>query len=315
MRIVFMGTPDLAQVCLAAVLQHPAAEIVGVFTQTDKPKGRGMKLIPSPVKTLAIEHGIPVYQPTTFRDNACLELLRTLDPELIIVAAYGKILPQYVLDYPKYGCINAHGSLLPKYRGASPIQRAIMDGETETGITAMHMDDGIDTGDIYFSLSCPILPEDDFAALHDRLAVLAGKAMCAVIDGLLDGTLAERRKKQPEDGASYAAKIEKEDTILHFHRTAHEISCQIRALSPIPGALTHTPDGKLLKITGCRIIAESEPVAAEPGTVYALEDGISVVCGDGHTVCITGVIPEGKSRMTAADYIRGRKIHTGDILR
>lgn len=312
MRIVFMGTPELARICLEAVLHHPAAEVIAVFTQVDKPKGRGMKMIPSPVKELAMERGIPVYQPTTFKNEALLGLLRELDPELIIVAAYGKILPQYVLDYPKHGCINAHGSLLPKYRGASPIQRAIMDGETETGITAMRMDAGIDTGDMYFALSCPIAPEDDFGTVHDRLAVLAGEAMCRVIDAILDGTMESYRKKQPEEGASYAAKIEKEDTILDFHRGAREIWCQIRGLSPLPGGVSHTPDGKLLKFVG--VSAECGQGNGEPGTVVDLTHGVTVVCGDGGTITATYVVPEGKSKMAAADYIRGRKLHVGDVL-
>ena len=312
MRIVFMGTPELARVCLEAVLRHPAAEVVAVFTQVDKPKGRGMKMIPSPVKELAAERGIPVYQPTTFKNEACLELLRELDPELIVVAAYGKILPRYVLDYPKYGCMNAHGSLLPKYRGASPIQRAIMNGETETGITAMRMDAGIDTGDMYFTYPCPIAPEDDFGTVHDRLAVLAGEAMCRVIDAILAGDLESYRRKQPEDGASYAAKIEKADTLLDFTRGAREIWCQIRGLSPAPGGLTHTPDGKLLKFVG--VLPERGQEHGAPGTVVDLTRGITVVCGDGGTITATYVVPEGKSRMAAADYIRGRKLHVGDVL-
>ena len=312
MRIVVRGTPERARVCLDAVLHHPAAEVVAVFTQVDKPKGRGMKMIPSPVKELATAHGIPVYQPTTFKNEACLDLLRELDPELIVVAAYGKILPQYVLDYPKYGCMNAHGSLLPKYRGASPIQRAIMDGETETGITAMRMDAGIDTGDMYFTLPCPIAPEDDFGTVHDRLAILAGEAMCKVIDAILDGTLESHRQKQPENGASYAAKIEKADTLLDFTRGAREIWCQIRGLSPAPGGLTHTPDGKLLKFVG--VLPERGQAHGVPGTVVDLTHGITVVCGDGGTITATYVVPEGKSRMAAADYIRGRKLHVGDVL-
>ncbi len=312
MRIVFMGTPELAKVCLEAVLRHPAAEVVAVFTQVDKPKGRGMKMIPSPVKALAMERGIPVYQPTTFKNEACLDLLRELDPELIVVAAYGKILPPYVLDYPKYGCMNAHGSLLPKYRGASPIQRAIMDGETETGITVMRMDAGIDTGDMYFTLPCPISPEDDFGTVHDKLAILAGEAMYKVIDAILDGTLESYRKKQPEIGASYAAKLEKADTILDFTCDARKIWCQIRGLSPAPGGLTHTPDGKLLKFVG--VSPECGQAVGAPGTVVDLAQGITVVCGDGGTITATHVIPEGKSKMAAADYIRGRKLRVGDVL-
>jgi len=314
MRIVFMGTPDLAKVCLEAVYVHPAAEIVGVLTQPDKPKGRGMKMVAPPVKVFAQEKGIPVYQPVTLRDNAFAEELAKLDPELIIVAAYGKILPAYVLDYPKYGCVNAHGSLLPKYRGASPIQRAIMDGETETGITAMYMADGIDTGDMILKLTCPITDDDDFGTLHDTLAVLAGKAMCMVIDKILDGTVDNDRTPQPEAGVSYAPKIEKADTVLSFADTADALFCRIRGLSPMPYAITHTPDGKLLKITSVKRDASEECRTEAPGTVVDLSEGIRVVCGDGKTLLFTGVVPEGKSRMTAADYIRGRKIAVGDVL-
>ena len=314
MRIVFMGTPDLAKVCLEAVYAHPAAEIVGVLTQPDKPKGRGMKMVAPPVKVFAEEKGLPVYQPVTLKDGAFADELAKLDPELIIVAAYGKILPAYVLDYPKYGCVNAHGSLLPKYRGASPIQRAIMDGETETGITAMYMNQGLDTGDMILKLTCPITDEDDFGTLHDTLAELAGEAMCMVIDRILDGTVDKDRTVQPEEGVCYAAKIEKADTLLSFAQPAEKLFCQIRGLSPMPYAMTHTPDGKILKITTVKRDKTEKTYNEAPGTVVDLAEGIRVVCGDGKTLLFTGVVPEGKSRMAAVDYIRGRKIAVGDVL-
>lgn len=177
MKILFMGTPDLAAVCLEAVYNKADVEVVGVLTQPDKPKGRGRKLVPPPVKVFAEEHGIPVYQPQTLKNGTFEDELKKLDPDMIIVAAYGKILPKYVLDYPKYGCVNAHGSILPKYRGASPIQRAIIDGEKVTGITAMYMAEGLDTGDIIKIYPCDITPDDDFGSLHDKLANLAGVAM------------------------------------------------------------------------------------------------------------------------------------------
>ena len=174
MRIVFMGTPDYALECLRAVYNNPNANIVGVLTQPDKPKGRGMKMIAPPVKVFAEEKGIPVYQPTTLKDGVFEDTLRELDPELIIVAAYGKILPKYVLDYPKYGCVNAHASILPRHRGAAPIHRAIMAGDTETGVAAMFMDVGLDTGDVIFTSTTPITEDDDVGTLHDRLALIAG---------------------------------------------------------------------------------------------------------------------------------------------
>jgi len=288
-------------------------EIVGVVTQTDKQKGRGMKFVFPPVKEFAIEHGIPVYQPQTLRDGAFMTTLEELSPELIIVAAYGKILPEYVLTYPKYGCVNAHASLLPKYRGASPIQRAIMDGEERTGITAMYMADGIDTGDMILKLECPILESDDFGDLHDRLAVLAGEAMCEVVDRINDGTIT--REKQPDDDATYAPKIEKEDTVVDFSRSPRAVNNLIRGLSPMPYAMTRTPDGKILKLTSAEI---NEGESAEPdGTVVALDCNgsghIIVSCGGG-LLAVTGVVPEGKKKMAAADFIRGRKISVGDKL-
>jgi len=312
MRIVFMGTPDFAKVCLEAVWNHPRAEIVGVLTQPDTPKGRGMKLIPSPVKAFAIEKGIDVYQPETLRDNAFADTLAMLNPELILVAAYGKILPQYILSYPKYGCINAHGSLLPLYRGASPIQRAIMDGHTITGITAMYMEKGLDTGDMLLSVSCEILPQDDFGSLHDKLAVLAGGLLCRVVDKALDGTLEAQRTKQDDAAATYAAKIEKEDTILDFTLSAEVLWNRIRALSPMPLAVTRTPDGKLLKIAAASLAGEIHTVS--PGTILSLDKGILIACGNGTALLATAVVPEGKKRMGAMDYIRGRKLSVGEIL-
>ncbi len=312
MRIVFMGTPDFAAVCLEAVYNHPEAEIVGVLTQPDTQKGRGMKLIPSPVKVFALDHGIPVYQPETLRDGAFADTLAELAPELIMVAAYGKILPSYVLDFPKYGCVNAHGSLLPLYRGASPIQRAIMDGLTRTGITIQCMACGIDTGDMLLKGECDILPEDDFGTLHDKLAVIAGDLLCQVIDKTLDGSLAACRCSQCDAEATHAPKILKEDTILDFTQSAHGLWCLIRGLSPAPLAMTKTPDGKLLKIAAATLCDASTDAA--PGTVIGLDAGIAIACGDGSVLLATSVVPEGKKRMDAADYIRGRKLHLGDVL-
>ena len=313
MKVLFMGTPDLAMECLRAVYNKDGVEIVGAVTQPDRQKGRGMKMIAPPVKEFALEHGIPVYQPQTLRDGAFMEVLDELKPDMIIVAAYGKILPHYIIEYPKYGCINAHGSLLPKYRGASPIQRALIDGETVTGITAMFMDDGLDTGDMILKLECKIEENDDFGTLHDKLALLAGEAMCEVIDRTNSGTIT--REKQSDEGASYAAKIEKEDTVVDFSRPAAEIVNLIRGLSPMPCAMTKTPDGKILKLTTARAIDEA--TSAEVGTVVKLStvgDGEIVISTGKGLLSVSGVIPEGKKRMSSADFIRGRKVSEGDIL-
>lgn len=314
MKILFMGTPDLAAVCLEAVYNKADVEVVGVLTQPDKPKGRGMKLVPPPVKVFAEEHGIPVYQPQTLKNGTFEDELKKLDPDMIIVAAYGKILPKYVLDYPKYGCVNAHGSILPKYRGASPIQRAIIDGEKVTGITAMYMAEGLDTGDIIKIYPCDITPDDDFGSLHDKLAVLAGVAMCDVIDMTENGTIT--RTKQDDEKSSYAAKIEKEDTVIDFTKNAEDIVNLVRGLSPAPLAVTRTPDGKLLKLTHARLSDMAKTDNA--GEVAALSDKgegeIVLSCGNG-CISVTGVVPEGKKPMKSADYIRGRRISVGDILK
>ena len=314
MKILFMGTPDLAAVCLEAVYNKAGVEVVGVLTQPDKPKGRGMKLVPPPVKVFAEEHGIPVYQPQTLKNGTFEDELKKLDPDMIIVAAYGKILPKYVLDYPKYGCVNAHGSILPKYRGASPIHRAIIDGEKVTGITAMYMAEGLDTGDIIKIYPCDITPDDDFGSLHDKLANLAGVAMCDVIDMTENGTIT--RTKQDDEKSSYAAKIEKEDTVIDFTKNAEDIVNLVRGLSPAPLAVTRTPDGKLLKLTHARLSDMAKTDNA--GEVAALSDKgegeIVLSCGDG-CISVTGVVPEGKKPMKSADYIRGRRISVGDILK
>lgn len=313
MRILFMGTPDLARVTLEAVYRHPEAEITAVVTQPDRAKGRGMKLIPPPVKEFALEHDIPVYQPATLKDGAFQDVLDELKPEMIIVVAYGKLLPRYVLEYPKYGCVNAHGSILPKYRGAAPIQRAIMEGETVTGITAMYMDEGLDTGDMILTHTCEITDDDNFETVHDKLAVLAGRAMCDVIDETLAGTVT--RTVQPAEGSTYAAKIEKEDCVIDFTRSAQELFCFIRGLSPMPCAMTRLPDGKLLKLCAASVV--NEECDAPAGQVLELdtagEGRIVIACGNGK-IAVTSVTPEGKKRMPAADFIRGRKLNVGDIL-
>ncbi|MBE6724547.1 MAG: methionyl-tRNA formyltransferase [Ruminococcaceae bacterium] len=314
MRILFMGTPSLAAETLRAVHEKDGVRVVGVVTRPDKPKGRGMKLIPSPVKEYALEHGIPVFQPKTLKDGAFREELEALDPELIVVAAYGNILPPYVLDYPKYGCVNAHGSLLPKYRGAAPIERAIMDGETVTGITAMFMDEGLDTGDMIAAYPCPIEEEDDGGTLTEKLSKLAGRAMCDVIGAIEAGTLT--RTPQPAEGSTYAAKIGREDQRIDFTKSAREVFNRIRALNPAPCAETTLPDGSLLKITDARP-ADFLTEGAVPGTVLEADGKgagrIVVACGEG-AVAVFGLIPMGKKKMTAGDFVRGRKIAAGDAL-
>ena len=309
MRILFMGTPDFARSILEK-LHTDGEDIVAVVTQPDKPWGRKQVLTPPPVKQYALEKNLPVYQPVTLKDGAFAEELSRIDPELIIVAAYGKILPAYILDYPKYGCINAHGSILPRWRGAAPIQRAIMAGDTVSGVTAMYMAQGLDTGDMILTVEVPITDEDDFGTLHDKLAVAGGNAMAQTIARLRAGTVT--REVQNEADATYAAKIENADCVIDFTKSVTEIYNQVRGLSPVPLAVTWMPDGKRLKI----IAAQREicAVTAAPGTVIDIDHGtLDIACGDG-VLHVTHLQPEGKGRMTAADFLRGRKLSVGDVL-
>ena len=310
MKILFMGTPDFAVFSLKALIDA-GHTLCGVVTQPDKPRGRGYTLTPPPVKVTATEAGIPVYQPATLRDEAFASLLSELDPELCVVVAYGKILPENVLKYPKYGCINVHGSLLPEYRGAAPMQRAIMDGKTVTGITTMYMDVGLDTGDMLLRREVEILENDNFEDIHDKLGACGAELLVETVAALENGTAV--RIPQNDAEATYAAKITKEDCLIDFSKDASNVHDLIRGLSPIPLSFTHTPDGKLLKVTASRLSALSK-TGAEAGEVISLDGGITVACGNG-AVTLLGVVPEGRSRMSAEDFIRGRKINVGDILK
>lgn len=310
MKILFMGTPDFALFSLRALCEAEGHQVCAVVTQPDKPKGRGYALLPPPVKVFAEENGLPVYQPTTLRDEAFDALLRELAPEVIVVVAYGKLLPPAVLNYPRYGCINVHGSLLPEYRGAAPMQRAILDGKPETGITTMYMAEGLDTGDMLLREALPIEETDNFESIHDKLGALGAKLIVQTLDGLERGNLP--RIPQDDTTATYAAKITKEDCVALFDTDARHLHNQIRGLSPIPLAFTHTVDGKLLKLLEARV-EEEDTLHDTPGRVLALNDGITVACRRG-SVTLLRVLPEGKARMSAADFIRGRKITVGDIL-
>lgn len=308
MRILFMGTPDFALFSLRALVEA-GENVIGVITQPDKPKGRGYTLTPPPVKVYALEQNLPVLQPNTLRGEEFAATLEKLDPELIIVVAYGKILPANVLEYPKYGCVNVHGSLLPEYRGAAPMQRAIIDGKKETGITTQMMDAGIDTGDILLTEKVEITPTDNFETVHDKLGACGASVLLRTIAALRAGTLV--RTPQSSDRATYAAKIEKTDCVINFSKPAAAVHDQIRGLSPIPLAFTHTPDGKMLKVIASEVANTSD--TALPGTVLSFADGkITVACAPG-AVSLLSVLPEGKKRMSAADFINGRKVNIGDV--
>ena len=310
MRILFMGTPDFALPTLKALCES-GHEIVGTVTKVDKPSGRGHRMMPPPIKVYALEQNIPVYQPDTLKGEEFASLLSELDPEMIVVVAFGKILPRNVLDYPKYGCVNVHGSLLPEYRGAAPMQRAIIDGKKTTGITTMLMADGIDTGDMLLKAEVEIGENDNFEVIHDRLADCGAKLLMETVEKLEKGEITPI----PQDAslATHAAKIEKSDCLLDFSRDAKSLHDLIRGLSPFPLTFTHTPDGKLLKIVESRVADADKTVKALPGTVLSVGEDIKVACGRGVLSFLT-VVPEGKGRMAAADYVRGRKISEGDLL-
>ena len=310
MRILFMGTPDFALFSLKALVES-GEDVIGVVTQTDKPKGRKAILTPPPVKVYAMERGIPVYQPKTLRGEEFEALLKQIDPEMIVVTAFGKILPQNVLDYPKYGCVNVHGSLLPEYRGAAPMQRAVIDGKRETGITTIYMDAGIDTGDMLLTGVVTVEENDNFEAVHDKLGECSAQVLRDTLQAIREGTVT--RTKQDDSRATYAAKIENADCVLDFSKSAWEVHNRIRGLSPIPLAFARTPDGKMLKVIDSAVAERSTP-HARVGEVLSLANGrITVACGEGSVELLT-VLPEGKKRMTAADFINGRKLQVGDLL-
>ncbi len=310
MRILFMGTPDFALPTLRALCESEH-EVVGVVTKIDTPKGRGHHLTPPPIKVYALEQNIPVYQPATLKGEEFAAVLSELDPEMIVVVAFGKILPQNVLDYPKYGCVNVHGSLLPEYRGAAPMQRAIIDGKKVTGITTMLMAAGLDTGDMLLKAEAEIGENDNFEDIHDRLSEVGARLLMETVEKLEKGEIIP--EKQDDGLSTYAAKIEKSDCLLDFSKDAKVLHDLIRGLSPIPLAFTHTPDGKLLKIVESRVV-DAEEVSDMPcGTVISVGEDIKVACGKG-ILSFRTVVPEGKGRMGAADFVRGRKIAEGDLL-
>lgn len=308
-NIMFMGTPEISAICLRRLIDDGHG-ICAVITGEDKQRGRGNITTPTPVKALALECSIPVHTPKTLRDEAFSELLELYKPQIIVVVAYGKILPLNVIEYPEFGCINLHVSLLPKYRGAAPMQRAIMEGETETGVTVMYMAEGLDTGDIISVEKFPILCDDDFEAIHDRSALVGGRLLSETIEKIYNGTA--ERIKQDDSLACYAKKVEREDCKIDFSLPAKKLDCIIRGVTPIPGAFAYH-NGRMLKISKARPVAGK----GNPGEVIDISDKgegyITVACGEG-ALCISHLIPEGKGRMTAGDFVRGRKIALSDIL-
>ncbi len=305
-----MGTAELACASLRALHASPLFEVVLVVTQPDKPKGRDLKLQPTPVKATALELGLTVEQPLKARATEFVDHLRSFNADLIVVAAYGQLLPQSILDLPKYGCLNVHTSILPKYRGAAPIQWAIIDGEAETGVTIMKMDAGLDTGDILTIHTTPITPEDNAATLHDRLAGIGAEALIVTIPLYISGDITP--KPQPAEGSTYARKITKEDGRMDWSLPARVLFNRIRGLTPWPGAFTFlAPEHKLrlLKIWQTELLTG---ISGQPGTVLqADKTGIVVACGEG-ALRLTSLQREGGRRLTAAEFSAGQAVKAGD---
>lgn len=301
MRILMMGTPDFAVPTLHALMTTDHT-VVGVVTQQDKPKGRGQHLVPTPLKEAALAYNLPVYQPQTLKDDSFMELLHTLVPDLIVVVAYGKILPKQVLDFPRYGCVNVHASLLPKYRGAGPIQWSIINGETETGITTMQMGEGLDTGDILLQEKVPITDDTTADVLFDTLAELGGVLLLETISGLESESIVPR--PQPVEG-TYAPMLDKTTGYIDFSESAHRILRRIRGVTPWPSAMVLYEEKKM-KIFDAKVVSCSSNHL--PGQILEISrDGLLVACGE-DGLLITEIQMEGSKRMPVSEYLLGHEI-------
>lgn len=302
-----MGTPDFAVPCLDALVQA-GHEVVGVFTQPDKPKNRGHQMMPPPVKMCAQSHDIPVFQPVSLKTGEAASLLRALSPELIVVVAYGKILPKEILSIPPRGCVNVHASLLPKYRGAGPIQWSVLNGETETGVTTMYMAEGLDTGDMILQMKTPIGENETADEVHDKLSELGASLLIETIYQMEEGKAA--RVPQNDAESSYAPMLTKELCAIDFQKPAQLVHNQIRGLSSWPCAVTEF-EGKRLKVYKSALVRTEYKEA--PGTLVD-ENRFVVVCGDHQGIMFCEVQAEGAKRMNGADFLRGRRAKSGILL-
>lgn len=309
-KVVFMGTPDFAKESLKELVES-GFNVCACFTNPDKPSGRGMKLKASAVKEYAIEKNIPVYQPKKVRKNEeVLNILKELEPDVIAVVAYGKILPEEILNLPKYGCINVHGSLLPKYRGAAPMQWAIINGEEKTGITTMFMDVGMDTGDMLLKEEIEIKDEYNLEDIHDKLMVIGAKLLVETIDKVVDGTIV--REKQPEEG-TYAPMITREMTKIDFTKKAREIFNFVRGLSPFPGTYMELENGKKYKVFDVNYEEDNNiDKTVEPGDILLMsKDSLYIRCLDGY-IKINQIQPENSKRMDIKAFMAGNRLNMLD---
>ncbi|MCX6910812.1 MAG: methionyl-tRNA formyltransferase [Verrucomicrobia bacterium] len=312
MRIVFMGTADFGAPCLEALVGAREHQVVGIVTQPDRPVGRRQELMPPPIKTLALKHGLPVFQPEKIRRLDAVAELRALSPELIVVVAYGQILPKDVLTMPRLGCVNVHGSLLPRWRGASPIQAALLAGDESTGVTTMLLDEGMDTGPMLMWERVEIAPDDNAATLHGKLAALGATLLMKTVAALAAGAL--RPTPQPVEGVTCAPKIKKENGLVDWTQSARQIRNRLRAFTPWPGLFTHLPaeaGPRVLKIWTAAVAAKPAAGGAASGTVMAAgKDGIAVATGEGMLVMRELQI-EGGRRMSAEEFLKGRRLDVG----
>ena len=307
MRILFIGTGDIGLPSLAWLLSTPKHQVVGVITQPDKPVGRKLVLTPPQIKVRALAAGVPVIQPERLR--RAVDEVKAFEADIAVVIAYGQILSKDVLDAPRLGCINVHASLLPKYRGAAPIQAAIRDGDAETGVTIMHMDVGLDTGDIILMDRMAISPDETGGSLHDRLAIAAPAALERALDLLAEG----KATRTPQDNAlaTHVGKLTREHGRIDWSRSAAEIERTVRAYSPWPGTFTTLPDGAPLKVHATRVVENAEACPAA-GTIVSVTPLI-VSCGQG-LLELTEVQPESRKRMSASDFVRGHALSVGTLL-
>lgn len=303
MRIVFMGTPDFAEASLKKLIDEKL-EVVGVFTQPDKPKGRGMELAFSPVKQLALDNDLPVFQPEKMRDGTAENIIRDLKPDILVVVAYGRILPDEILAIPQYGAINVHGSLLPKYRGAAPIQWSVLNGDKITGVSTMYLGHEMDTGDIIYTAETEIGEFETSGELFDRLMVMGAELLVRTLHDIENGTAP--RTPQDHSAASYVGKIDKSISPVDFNRTPREVIKWIYGLRPWPVA-TMEIEGAAYRVFAAEY-TENKTDKAPGSIIYAGKKGIEVACADGETVMITEIQAPGKKRMKAADFLRGHAI-------
>ncbi|HJJ59183.1 MAG TPA: methionyl-tRNA formyltransferase [Methanocorpusculum sp.] len=309
LRVLFMGTPEYAVPSLEAV--SAKYDVVGVVTRADKPNRRGNRIEFSPVKAYALAHDIPVFQPESLKDDALYEELSALKPDISAVVAYGMLIPKRIIDLPRISTINVHGSVLPKYRGAAPMQYSVLNGDKTAGVTVMHVSEGLDAGDIILSREIPVGENETFGELHDRLSVLGAEALVEAISELEAGT-AQRIAQNPAE-VSFAPSISKEECVIDWSRPAQSVHNRVRGLSPIPGAVTHMSDGKLLKVYRTKLI---DGYSGTPGEILAVlkKEGLVVACGSG-AVCMISAKPEGKREMPAVELANGHYVAVGDVFK